>query len=103
VDHRIPPIPTRHPSHDGADHSDRLLRPAEVVELLGVSQSWLYLAASQNRIPHIRLGGPDGPLRFHRTDVTNWIAACRRAWQPGDTLLATSVRAAQLPDDLPAA
>src|SRR3712207_8751414 len=48
-----------------SDFADgQLLRPAEVIDLLGVSRSWLYDAAKAGRIPCIRLGGPDGPVRF---------------------------------------
>jgi excisionase family DNA binding protein len=41
-----------------------LLRPGEVAVMLGVSRSWLYEAAKDGRVPCVRLGGPDGPLRF---------------------------------------
>jgi excisionase family DNA binding protein len=104
VDHRTPSTPaSRSNGDEGSTDAVRLLRPVEVVELLGVSRSWLYLAAAQNRIPHIRLGGPDGPLRFQRDDVMAWLGACRSTWRPGDSLRATSLRAAQLRDDAPAA
>src|SRR5690242_4821086 len=54
-----------------------LLRPAEVVEMLGVSRSWLYEAANAGRIPCVRLGGPDGPVRFRASEIDAWIEASR--------------------------
>ena len=49
------------------DRTDNhLLRPAEVVQLLGVSRSWLYEASKSGRIPCVRLGGADGPVRLRR-------------------------------------
>ena len=62
-----------------------LLKPTEVCKSLGVSRSWLYAAASDGRIPSVRLGGPDGPLRFHQADLDAWLDAARVAWRPGDT------------------
>src|SRR3954454_25386035 len=50
-----------------------LLKPAEVVELLGVSRSWLYDAANSGRIPCVRLGSPDGPVRFRLRELHAWI------------------------------
>jgi excisionase family DNA binding protein len=50
-----------------------LLKPAEVVELLGVSRSWLYDAANSGRIPCVRLGSPDGPVRFRLRELEAWI------------------------------
>ena len=61
---------------DDVDRTDlRLLRPGEVAELLGVSRSWLYAAAHEGRIPSVRLGGADGPVRFQRDALEAWIAA----------------------------
>src|SRR3954468_23026782 len=56
------------------DRSDvYLLKPAEVVELLGVSRSWRYDAANSGRIPCVRLGAPDGPVRFRLRELEAWI------------------------------
>lgn len=60
-----------------------LMKPAEVCRLLGVSRSWVYAAAADGRIPSMRLGGPDGPLRFDRADLEEWLAEQRAAWTPG--------------------
>jgi excisionase family DNA binding protein len=60
-----------------------LLRPADVARRLGVSRSWLYDAAKAGRVPHVRLGGPDGPVRFVEADLLAWIADARAAWRPG--------------------
>jgi excisionase family DNA binding protein len=62
---------------------DGLLKPAEVCRLLAVSRTWVYAAASDGRIPSIRLGGPEGPLRFVRTDVEQWLQKARAEWTPG--------------------
>lgn len=70
-----------------------LLKPTEVARQLGVSRSWLYAAAAAGRIPSIRLGGSDGPLRFHPDDLEDWLVAARAAWRPGDTSVETLRRA----------
>ena len=51
-----------------------LLRPHEVCRILGVSRSWLYQAAADGRIPHVRLGSDDGPVRFVAADIEQWLA-----------------------------
>lgn len=60
------------------------MKVAEVQKMLGVSRGWLYDAAKDGRIPSVRLGGPDGPLRFVRDDVERWLEDARQAWKPGD-------------------
>jgi excisionase family DNA binding protein len=60
-----------------------LLRPHEVCQMLGVSRSWLYQAAADGRIPHVRLGSSDGPIRFVATDIEQWLENARRQWRPG--------------------
>lgn len=60
-----------------------LLKPAEVAAELGVSRSWLYDAAKTGRIPAIRIGGREGPLRFVPQDLKRWIDEARDAWSPG--------------------
>ena len=63
---------------DNMDFADgQLLRPAEVIDLLGVSRSWLYDAAKAGRIPCVRLGGPDGPVRFRARELEAWIEGSR--------------------------
>ena len=54
-----------------------LLRPAEVCRLLGVSRSWLYQAAIEGRIPSVRLGGPEGPVRFDPEALERWLEAAQ--------------------------
>ena len=71
-----------------------LLRPVEVARKLGVSRTWLYDAAKCGRIPSIRIGGPDGPLRFVEEDIDHWLDEARSAWRPGDTTAETLHRAA---------
>jgi excisionase family DNA binding protein len=60
-----------------------LLKPTDVAEQLGVSRSWLYEAAKSGRIPSIRIGGEDGPLRFVPEDIQNWLDDARANWTPG--------------------
>lgn len=67
---------------DGPSGID-LLKPAEVATRLRVSRTWLYDAAKQGRIPSIRIGGEEGPLRFHPDDVERWVNDARAAWTPG--------------------
>ena len=62
-----------------------LLKPDEVARRLGVSRSWLYAAAGDGRIPSIRLGTPDGPLRFIPTELDTWLEQARSAWTPGNS------------------
>lgn len=54
-----------------------LLAAAEVAELLGVDETWVYRAARRGEIPHLRLGKY---VRFRREDIDEWIASrVRRA------------------------
>jgi excisionase family DNA binding protein len=41
-----------------------------------VSDSWLYLAAQEGRIPAVRLGGEGGPVRFERAALRAYLADC---------------------------
>jgi hypothetical protein len=62
---------------------------------LGVSRSWIYLAARAGRIPCMRLGGAEGPLRFVRADVEGCLENARREWLPGETAASAASRAAK--------
>jgi hypothetical protein len=55
---------------------------------------WLYDAAKAGRIPSVRIGGPDGPLRVVAEDLAGWLDEARAAWRPGDSSVATLRRAA---------
>ena len=70
-----------------------LLKPNDVARRLGVSRSWIYDAAATGRIPCVRLGGPDGPLRFVPGDVDAWLEQARRSWLPGKPVGLRSVPA----------
>ena len=70
-----------------------VLKPNDVAASLGVSRSWLYEAAKEGRIPCVRLGGPDGPLRFIAADLAAWLEEARRGWVPGESRVATAARA----------
>ncbi len=61
----------------------QLLKPGDVAYRLNVSRSWVYTAASDRRLPSIRLGGGSGPLRFVADDVEAWLDEARRSWTPG--------------------
>jgi excisionase family DNA binding protein len=78
-----------------ANLDTELLKPTEVAARLGVSRSWIYEAARTGRIPCVRLGGPDGPLRFLREDVEAWLELARRDWVPGEPTTVTTRRAAR--------
>ncbi len=58
---------------------EQLLKPKEACRLLQVSRSWLYDACRRGVVPHVRLGGPDGPLRFVPSELDEWITEQRRA------------------------
>src|SRR5262249_15495097 len=69
------------PSLDDDRTLPTLLRPNDVVRLFAVSRAWVYEAARTGRIPSVRLGGEDGPLRFVAADLEQWLAearACQR-------------------------
>jgi excisionase family DNA binding protein len=59
-----------------------LLKPNDVAEMLAVSRAWVYEAARTGRIPSVRIGGEDGPLRFVPEDLEEWLAAARSVWSP---------------------
>ena len=63
----------------------QLLKPEEARRLLNVSRGWLYRAAREGRIPSIRVGGDDGPLRFVEADLLEHIERARAGWRPSDT------------------
>ena len=71
-----------------------LIKPTALAAQLGVSRTWLYDAAREGRIPSVRIGAPDGPLRFVPEDIEAWIDAARVAWRPAGSARATLRRAA---------
>jgi excisionase family DNA binding protein len=70
-----------------------LLKPSEVARMLQVSRIWLYDAAKDGRIPSVRLGSPEGPVRFVEEDIEQWLERARRAWRPGESSAQTLRRA----------
>jgi excisionase family DNA binding protein len=74
----------------------KLLKPTEVADRLSVSRAWVYDAAKVGRIPAIRIGGEDGPLRFVAEDLEDWLADARSRWTPGARTVATGEPAAVL-------
>ena len=70
-----------------------LLKASDVMEALNVSRRLVYQMAQDGRLPCVRVGGPDGPLRFIQSDLDDHIAKARAGWQPGDTTTTTLRRA----------
>lgn len=68
-----------------------LLKPNDVARQLAVSRAWVYEAARTGRIPSVRIGGQDGPLRFVPEDIDRWLADARAEWSPA---ISTSARRA---------
>jgi excisionase family DNA binding protein len=64
---------------DGPERA--LLKPSEVAALLAVSRTWVYEAAKTGRIPCLRIGGPDGRLRF----IERWLSEAREPKHPQPT------------------
>ncbi len=58
--------------------SEELLKPMQIAERWGVSRSWVYRAAEEGRIPHLRLGGAGGPLRFSPSAIDHFEEQSRR-------------------------
>jgi excisionase family DNA binding protein len=69
-----------------------LLTPSEVALRLGVSRSWIYAAAKQGRIPCVRLGGGDGPVRFVEAELAAWLLRSRPERSPGGSSSDATVR-----------
>jgi len=76
-------LPDRDSNIKGAESLHVLLRPNDVASLLAVSRAWVYEAARTGRIPSLRLGSDDGPLRFVAEDIDRWLAESRASWRPG--------------------
>ncbi|MGI8803500.1 MAG: hypothetical protein ACR2KV_15270 [Solirubrobacteraceae bacterium] len=56
------------------------------------------IAAKAGRIPSVRIGGEDGPLRFVAADIDRWLDQARAAWKPGRATVAQPDRPPE-PDD----
>jgi predicted DNA-binding transcriptional regulator AlpA len=61
-----------------------LIRPSDLARDLCVSRAWVYDAAKDGRIPSIRIGGADGPLRFVPEDIERWLDAAREGGCRGE-------------------
>jgi excisionase family DNA binding protein len=59
-----------------------MLNATEVAELVGVQADTIRDWAQAGKIPHFKLGGPTGVLRFRRGDITDWLdrQRVRAAW-----------------------
>jgi excisionase family DNA binding protein len=82
------------PGQDRSTPLEELLKPSEVARMLGVSRTWLYEAAKGGRVPCVRLGGADGPVRFVESDLIEWLERARAGWLPGESSAETLRRAA---------
>ena len=51
-----------------------LLTPDDVADLLKVNKSWVYEAAREGRIPHVRLGRY---VRFEEAEIEEWLKTLR--------------------------
>ncbi len=60
-----------------------VLKANDVAQRLAVSRAWVYEAAKTGRIPSVRIGGEDGPLRFVPEDIDQWLTEARAEWSPG--------------------
>lgn len=49
------------------------MTPEQVCEFLQVTKDWLYDQVQQNKIPHLRLGGPHGRLRFRYEALLEYL------------------------------
>jgi excisionase family DNA binding protein len=76
-----------------------LLTPSEVALRLGVSRSWIYAAAKQGRIPCVRLGGDDGPVRFLEAELAAWLLRSRPEQSPGGRSSANGAHASKNPSE----
>jgi len=59
-----------------------LIKPSELARDLGVSRAWVYEGARRGRIPSIRIGGEEGPLRFISEDIERWLNEARHDGRP---------------------
>jgi excisionase family DNA binding protein len=78
-----------------------LLRPNDVARMFAVSRAWVYEAARTGRIPSVRLGGDDGPLRFVATDLEHWLAQSRATWRPGRSWRPTATQTSETSSSMP--
>ncbi len=83
------------------EHDSTLLRPNDVARLFSVSRAWVYEAARTGRIPSVRLGGDDGPLRFMVSDLEQWLAEARETWRPGRSRRPAPAQTEQRPSVVP--
>lgn len=67
-----------------------LLKANDVAKRLAVSRAWVYEAARTGRIPAVRIGGDDGPLRFVPDDIDRWLADARGVVTRGSETASTT-------------
>ena len=73
------------PTDQALRQIERLLRPPEVAELLGVSRRTVYALISHGDLRACRIGLGAGTLRIHPADLEDFLAKLREpAGQPLD-------------------
>jgi excisionase family DNA binding protein len=50
-----------------------LLKASDVMDVLSISRRLVYQMAQDGRLPCVRVGGPDGPLRFKPDDLERLV------------------------------
>jgi excisionase family DNA binding protein len=70
------------PSDAAGSISETLLTASQLAKRFSVSQAWVYQAVADGRLPHIRLGRADGPVRFVAAEIDAWPEEQRRTWLP---------------------
>jgi predicted DNA-binding transcriptional regulator AlpA len=50
-----------------------LLKASDVMAALSISRRLVYQMAQDGRLPCVRVGGPDGPLRFRPADIERLV------------------------------
>ncbi len=69
--------------HPTDNNTQKLLRPKEAATLIGLTTNTIRAYVRQGKIPCVRLGGPNGPIRFDLRELHAWINQNR---QCGDSV-----------------
>lgn len=66
-------------SADGWPKPGAFAASTDVAEFLALPVSTIQKYARQGVLPAVRLGGPNGPLRFRKLDIEKWVSRQPRA------------------------
>ena len=62
-----------------------LLTTAQVLDLLQIGRTKLWLLVREGAFPAYRIGeGPNGPLRYRRSDIEGWLERQRVNGNPSE-------------------